>query len=256
MQKKTNRSSLVKTMMLLLCISSLYTAKCQQEDSSKVTEKNNIFKINVAALVFKNISVQYERKLGKKTTIALNGRIIPLGDIPFKSSFKDAIDIASVNVDLFKLGLTGITAELRWYIGKKGAFRGFYLAPFINYNQYKSDVPVNYMNDAKTGIFKGNTSSITAGLQLGAQWKLSKKLYLDWWIIGPNYGSTKGDLILITPLNDIEQLSMQFELEKIRIATPVDIVSSYKVTATGATVAIKGPWAGIRAMGLGLGYRF
>lgn len=241
--------------LLLLC-GNLHTAQCQQKDSVKIMEKNNILKINLAALVFKNISIQYERKIGRKTTIALNGRMIPLGEIPFKSNFKDAIDVESVNVDLFKLGMTGITGELRWYVGKKGAFRGFYLAPFISYNQYKTEVPVNYLNNAKTGIFKGNTSSLTAGLQLGAQWRLSNHLYLDWWILGPNYGSTKGDLVLTTPLNDIEQLSLEFELEKIRIATPLEIIQSYNATATGATVTIKGPWAGIRAMGVGLGYRF
>jgi hypothetical protein len=256
MQKMIKANSIHGLLLLLLICGSYFTAQSQQKDSIKVDNKKNILKINVAALVFRNISVQYERKIGKKTTIAINGKLIPFGDIPFKSNFRDAIDIPSVKVDLFKMGLTGITGELRWYIGKKGAFRGFYLAPFINYNQYKSEVPVNYMNGAKTGIFKGNNSSLTAGLQLGAQWRLGNHLYLDWWILGPNYGSTKGDLVLVTPLNDIEQVSMEFELEKIRIATPIDIIESYKVTATGATAVIKGPWAGIRAMGFGLGYRF
>jgi hypothetical protein len=257
MQKTIKWFSSQSVLILLMLCGCFYTAQGQQTDSIKVAEqKNNILKINVAALVFKNISIQYERKVGKKTTVAINGRMIPVGDIPFKSSFKDAIDVASVNFDLFKIGLTGITGEFRWYVGKKGAFRGFYLGPFISYNHYTSEVPVNYMNDAKTGIFKGNTSSLTAGLQFGAQWRLSNHLYLDWWILGPNYGSTKGELVLVTPLNDMEQLSMQFELEKIRIATPIDIVESYKVTASGATATIKGQWAGIRAMGFGLGYRF
>lgn len=225
--------------------------------------KQQIIKLNVPALVFKNFSFQYERKVSHTNTFAVAVRYRPTGKIPFKSIVEEAVNDTEIQVDSFRIGNFGITPEFRFYLGKKGAFRGFYIAPFISYNHYRGDVPVNYydyVNNAtidKTATFTGSVNSFTAGFQLGAQWKLSEKIYLDWWIMGPNYGISKGDFVFSGALNDIEQISLQFELEKIEQTIPlVKIETPEKPNANGAAFKVNGPWAGIRAFGINLGYRF
>ena len=140
--------------------------------------KDNIIKLNVPALFLKNISLQYERKIGTKNSFLVAVRYRPKSTMPFQSTVEKLIDQPNVRVDLFKMGNFGITPEYRFYLGKKKDLQGFYIGPFISYNHYKADVPVNYMGDAKTGLFTGGMNTFTAGFQVGAQWKLSEKLYL------------------------------------------------------------------------------
>lgn len=231
----------------------------QKNDTVAVHEKSNIVKINLSALVIKNVSLQFEHKIAKRVSFAANVHYMPFGKLPFLSTVEKAIDDPSVPVNKLKLGRIGVTPEVRFYVGKKGALRGFYLAPFANYTKYKNDLPIIYSNGLvdKTGIFNGNISTITGGLLFGAQWKLGRSVYLDWWIIGPNYGTAKGDLVLSTTLTTVEQTELRNQIEDIVADAPFDqIVKSYSVSSTGAVINAKGPWAGIRGLGFNLGIRF
>ena len=223
-------SKIVPAAFLGLVLSVSAFAQSKEEDKPKESPKNNIVKINLSALVVKNISVQYERKVAKRISVAANVHYRPFGQLPFLSSVEKAINDPGVPVDQLKWGGFGVTPEVRFYVGKKGALRGFYLAPFANISNYKADLPIDYSNGIfnKTGIFNGNISTITGGLLLGAQWKLGKSIYLDWWIIGPNYGSAKGDLILTTSLSSIEQSDLRNQIEDLIANAPFDkLVKSY-----------------------------
>jgi len=87
---------------------------------------------------------------------------------------------------------------------------------------------------------------------MGAQWKLSKVLYLDWWILGPNYGRSYGDIDGSVALTASEQQSLRDALDKLDI--PLTKIT-YTVNNSGAAINFKGPWAGIRS-GLCFGFRF
>ncbi|MEO6228635.1 MAG: DUF3575 domain-containing protein [Ferruginibacter sp.] len=242
------------TSCLLFFILSV-NAFSQKKDTLTGYQKNNIIKINLSALVFKNFSFQYERKISRSTTVGVNVHYMPFSKLPFLSSIEKAVDDPDVPVDLIKLGSTGITPEIRFYVGKKGAFHGFYIAPYANYTNYKTDLPIDY--DTKTGIFNGNVKAITGGILFGAQWNLSKTVYLDWWIIGPAYGSGKGNLDLNTTLSPTEQTDLRDQIEDLRADAPFDkIIESYTVDANGARIRASGPWAGLRGLGFNIGIRF
>ena len=249
MQKSTS----VSPLLLLLLLSSPILA--QKKGTETTTQKNNILKINLSALVFKNISVQYERKVAKTITVAANVHYMVFAKLPFLSTIEKAIDDPSVPVDKLKLGSIGVTPEIRFYLGKRGAFHGFYIAPFGNYTKYKTDLPIDY--SGKTGIFNGDVATFTGGLLLGAHFKISKSIYLDWWIIGPNYGSANGDLNLNTTLTPLEQTELRNEIENLKADAPFDdLIESYTVSGNGAYIKAKGPWAGLRGLGINLGIRF
>src|SRR3546814_20089859 len=63
----------------------------------------------------------------------------------------------------------------------------------------------------------GKLSTITGGLLFGAQWQLSERLYLDWWILGPSYGSANGQLTATTSLDGDEQQELREELTDLDI---------------------------------------
>ena len=222
----------------------------------KNTIPSNIVKINLSALTLKNISLQYERKVGSRTSLATNIHFIPYSKLPFQSTFKNITDNTDVRYDQFKLGSFGVVPEFRFYVGKKRALHGFYIGPFISYTNYKMSLPIWYNNNTSTGIFDGKLNTVTGGLQFGVQFSLGKNIILDWWIVGPNYGAANGDLIFTAPLTSTEQTELRNELEKLKNDAPLNTIKSYSVSNTGAAITAKGPWGGLRGLGLNLGFRF
>lgn len=257
--KKTSTYLLLSVLILFAL-----TTNAQQTDTLKnntETPGENLVKINLTALPLKNFSFQYERAISKKISAVIGLRFMKKGGLPLKSLFKDAIDDDELwnDINLVKTGNFAITPEVRFYMGQ-GVFRGFYLAPFVRYAKYTANLPFEYEYDHPvTGSIKekiildGKINTFTGGLLIGAQWKLSKLVYLDWWILGPHYGTSKGDIAGNKNLSPEEQEALRDQLKDFEDLPLVNTTST--VNDKGATVHFKGPWAGVRA-GINLGFRF
>ena len=251
----------MKKILLLVFATMFATSIWAQQESDKEDKeisimKKNIIKINLPALAFKNITVQYERALSRKTTVAGTFRFMPKGSIPFKSNIIKLADDPELERQLnnVEIGNMAFMPEIRFYLGKKGAFHGFYVAPFASIARYSANLLFEYDDNGitKNIPLSGNVNSFTGGLMLGAQWKLSKALYLDWWILGPNYGNSKGDIAGKKTLTPSEQQALRDELSMLDIPLTK---FTYTVDGNGATVNFKGPWAGVRS-GLCIGINF
>ncbi|MBO9659306.1 MAG: hypothetical protein J7527_10820, partial [Chitinophagaceae bacterium] len=103
-------------------------------------------------------------------------------------------------------------------------------------------------------VISGQQSSHTGGIQFGAQWFLGKSIALDWWILGPHYGTVDGRFSGLTDrvLSQQEQNSLRRALEDVDVPIADKEIS---VSSGGANVKLSGGWAGLRA-GLSLGFRF
>lgn len=251
----------MKKILLFVFATMFATSLWAQQESDKEDKeisimKKNIIKINLPALAFKNITVQYERALSRKTTVAGTFRFMPKGSIPFKSNIIKLADDPELERQLnnVEIGNMAFMPEIRFYLGKKGAFHGFYLAPFASIARYSTNLLFEYDDNGVTKNIplNGNVNSFTGGLMLGAQWQLSKALYLDWWILGPNYGNSKGDIAGTKTLSPAEQQSLRDELSMLDIPLTK---YTYTVDGNGATVNFKGPWAGVRS-GICIGINF
>ena len=223
--------------------------------SAHAQQGKNEFKVNLSSFVTKGYGFQYERQIGKKFTVALGYSMIPEGKIAFQSVIENLIDDPNVKVGDFKLGTSIFTPELRWYVGKKGAFHGFYLAPYGRFSTYTMQVPVSFdaTLDKRTALFNGKLTNSLGGLMLGSNFKLGKRLTLDWWILGAGIGSASGNLVAAIALNPLEQKNLKDELDKINI--PFTTIES-TVNSNGAIVTTNGSMAGIRGLGINLGIRF
>lgn len=249
-----------KNIIILLAATILSTSIFAQEDSLKKEAnpavQKNLIKLNLFALALKNITLQYERAISKKTTIALTVREMPKGTLPFKNSFRNLIDSADTKeqIDNFKVGNFAIMPEIRFYLGKRGAYHGFYIAPFVSYAHYTAELPYKYNDNGtkKTIPLSGSVNTFTGGLMFGAQWQLGKAVYLDWWLFGPHYGSSNGSISGQQSLSPSEQTSLKADLDDLDVPL---VKTTSTVNANGATLDFKGPWAGIRS-GLAIGIRF
>ncbi len=245
------------SLVILLLILSANTLLAQKENDTAY-QKKNIVKLNLFALASKNISIQYERVVSRKISVGLGFRYMPEGSLPFKSQLKKIIgeeDTTLINqVDNITLGNFAITPEVRFYTGKKGAPRGFYIAPFVRFARYTTKLPFTYDDGGvkKSIDLSGSLSTVTGGILFGKQWKLGKSITLDWWLFGPQYGTSNGKIDGKKTLTPSEQTSLRQELADLDV--PLTKIT-YTVDGNGAVVNFKGPWAGMRS-GLCIGFIF
>ena len=246
----------MKKLFLPLSICLACNTAMAQEKTVQGIEEKNMVKINLFALALKNISVQYERAISKKIAVATTVRFMPKGSLPFKSLIKNVINDPETEkqIDNISIGNFAVIPEVRFYLSRKGVFNGFYIAPFTSLARYTTDLPYNYDDGGvtKTIPLEGGVSTFTGGFLLGAQWKLSHRINLDWWILGPNYGTSKGKVSGQKTLTIFEQQALRDALNNLDI--PLTKITYY-VDGNGATINFNGPWAGVRS-GVCIGFNF
>jgi hypothetical protein len=235
----------------------------EQETDSLILDyqaKKNILKLSLTSLAFRNVHLQYERVLNKKISISLSFGTIFEGDIPFLSSVESTVDDAESfdKINEVSLSYYSITPEVRFYLGKKGYGKGFYLAPFYRNSRLTLDgVSFEYPNDdggTSSISTSGSISGNTVGLLIGSQFNLGKSVVLDWWIVGPHYGSGSGTLTGVNsePFSALERSELDAELNELNLPF---VDETTEVSAQDIKVLLSGPWGGVRA-GLSLGFRF
>jgi len=228
----------------------------------------NVAKINLLALPFRNVSLQYERLVSRKISVAAGVRIIPKGTFPMLNVFESYIDDEETFRELqhIRVSNQAFTIEPRFYFGKHDGPRGFYIAPYARYSSYglgfdqfeytvemeKADG--SYTEETHTMVLEGRLNGFTGGVLFGCQWRIARWVYLDWWILGPAYGASKGKLSGTGSgsLDPAAQSALRDELENLEIPM---VKTKAHVDANGARLDMKGPWAGIRT-GLAVGIRF
>lgn len=223
---------------------------------SQDLQGKNMAKINLSAFVGKGFNVQYERQLTHRLTVALGYSKIPTSSIAFKSIIDKQFDDPNLKVGDFKLGTSIITPELRYYVGKQGAFHGFYFAPYARFGHYNLEGPFIYTTSTgarKDLTFSGSLNTVTGGLMIGSTFNLTKCLYLDWWIVGASIGGANGNFTAQTQLSPLEQQSLKNQLDNLDIAFTT--VHS-EVNSNGAIVHTTGTMVGVRGLGINLGIRF
>lgn len=226
----------------------------------------NIAKINLLALPLRNFSLQYERMIARKISVGVGLGTVPRGSFPLLSSFESLIDDEETfnKLENIRVGSTAITVEPRFYFGKHDGPRGFYIAPYLRYSTYYLGFDeFEYTVELESGsgsqyeetrslALSGRVNGFTGGVLFGAQWRIARRFYLDWWILGATYGTANGKLIGASPLNADEQRGLRESLEDLEIPM---LETTTTVDANGGRLDIKGPWAGIRS-GLAVGIKF
>lgn len=254
----------------LFCVTAInVTAQIENASADTFIQKKevkkpnlNFIKTNITGILLKNYSIQYERILNRKFSVAVQYRMMPVTTIPFQKLILKAVgdedpDTKNIIED-FRLSNYAITPEVRFYASRKGYGRGFYIAPFYRYASFTTnDLNVFYTddNDVESSIkLSGKLNTNTGGILFGVQSFLGKHVVLDLWFFGPHFGNGKGDFSGTSskPLTQSEQDDLRQQLEDIDIPLTDKTVN---VNANGVSLKLDGPWAGIRG-GISLGVKF
>jgi hypothetical protein len=222
----------------------------------------NVIKVNLSAIALSHYSLQYERVIKNRQSFALGFGVSPNVELPFKSNllkqFSGNAD-AKTAIESTKFTKITVTPEYRFYLSKKGAPAGFYVAPFARYTHMSINQDYKFTpgsNKLHTAHLTGKFSGIGGGIMLGAQWLLGKNITLDWWIVGPFYGAMKADF---HGTDDMSDMSVQ---DKAKLESDIESVDLplWEVDATVGNnkidAKLTGPFYGVRAFGVSLGYRF
>jgi len=263
MDKNFTRKIVTLSLAAILGTATCLKAQTDSKDESW-QENKNMAKMNVPALLLNTFSFQYERAIGSNMSVAFGARLMPKSGIPYKEKISSWVDEDNTKKTFafMKTSNFAFTPEVRFYSGK-GVFRGFYVAPYLRFARFNAEAPFDFTIDipttppttaTETIFFKGDINTFTGGAMIGAQWKLTKQLYLDWWIVGLNYGFSKGNLVGKRNLNAFEQQELRKEIDDFVNDIPL-VKATYTVDSEGADIRFKGPWAGVRA-GVNVGFRF
>lgn len=240
--------------LTLLVVIQNTSAQEIKKDSAQKIDKN-IVKINLIGF---SINGQYERILSKRISVSLSYRLLPSGKFLFRGLIPTTDPQARESRNNLIVSNSAITPEVRFYLGKKGYGQGFYLAPFYRNAKYDGKgIGIDFTLDngqSATFNMEGNIKTNTYGLLLGAQWKLGKNFWLDWQILGPNYGSASGTIIGKSniALSRNERTNLQNALNDVTIPL---VRKNISVSPNEAILSLNGPWAGLRT-GLSLGFGF
>jgi hypothetical protein len=236
----------------------------RQAAPSEPSLPNNVIKTNLFSLAVQNYNLTYERKIGRKLSLSVAFRYMPTITPPFKNQIQQIVNDPDFNVNDLRIGNTAFTGELRWYTGKR-ALKGFYIAPYFRYANFGFSLPVENPNNNNGGTttyspisFNGNITSLSAGLMIGVQYNLSKRLVLDFWILGGHYGKSRGILTATNinpPMTQADQDELQASLNDLNNSGPFTVEGKV-LSPTSAEIKSTGPWAGIRSLSLSLGYKF
>ncbi len=233
---------------------SIKTASISKAENVKPS--TGIFKVSLTSIALKNYHFQYEHALSNKFSVSVSYRFQPYGTVPLKQYLENAIDDPSFKIGDFKMGNNAITPEVRYYF-KGNRMKGFYVAGYARIANFELQVPVEYQSTLiqKIALLTGNFKSTSGGIMFGSQFNLGKSFVLDWWILGGHYGAGSGDLIanFSVPLTTQEQNDLRSTLSGTNLGI---IKTTSEVTANYAKITASGPWAGVRAFGLSLGFKF
>ncbi|MFM1795215.1 MAG: hypothetical protein RL642_1600 [Bacteroidota bacterium] len=170
-------------LFIVVLIATTQSALAQEikVDSIQKMDKN-LVKINLIGF---SINGQYERILSKRFSIALSYKFLPYSKLIFRSAIPVSDQQARESLDELKLSNAALTPEVRFYVGKKGYGRGFYLAPFYRNAKFSGKgLGIDFtLDNGQNATFnmQGSIKSSTFGLLLGAQ---RKTVPMKWrWIM-------------------------------------------------------------------------
>jgi hypothetical protein len=226
--------------------------------------KNNV-KINVSSLFLNNYNFYYERSLSRKISFSAGYRVMPktiLTTTTLGEKAMDLLDEDDDDNDLSKMSLSNntITGEFRFYGGRKPGARGFYLSVYGRYSKFSIDYPYDFHSGGKNYKIplKGNLTGFGGGLMIGAQWLIARRVVLDWYILGLQYGKMTGNVDGLTDLSAMSQADKDYLRDDIEGIISIGDKEYIKATVTddGVRTKFDGPFAGIRAAGISLGIAF
>jgi len=227
----------------------------------EVLDGANRIKVNLLALPVRTASLQYERLLSPRFSLAVSTNITPRGALPLRGYFSQFVDaedtISNTILDESRVSAFSLTPEARYYFGRQPG-SGFYLGGFLRVSTSSFTAAYTYVSsegDVYPISGRASSTGFGGGLLLGAQFNLGPRVVLDWWALGAGVSTTRVKFSASTNLQSVDAEDRAEAERRLEEAEIFGRTFDVTVTGDGGTASGRFPVPVLRT-GLALGFRF
>jgi hypothetical protein len=256
----------MKKILVFVVLSGWALLGLAQDQKSSTLERKNVVKFLPINLPFQSISFEYERMINAKNSFTL-GVGLPnqkslIGKYGIKGGPGQIIEAGSdPRLNSLELGTMHIRAAYRHYFGKRMLPKGFYIEPYLKYQEIKGTASIEGIDNQHQpyeGKLDVNLNSMNFGFQLGTQFLIAKRVSLDFYSLGLEAGLLSGN---VTATSDqiADADNIKADIEDVIADLPSFIGDKLTVTQpSGTKVNIKAsnfPYPWLRC-GISIGIAF
>lgn len=182
----------MKKILVFVVLSGWALLGLAQDQKSSTLERKNVVKFLPINLPFQSISFEYERMINAKNSFTLGVGLPNQKSLIGKYGIKD-----DKNLKTAELGTMHIRAAYRHYFGKRMLPKGFYIEPYLKYQDIKGKASIEGKDDQKVpskGDIDVKLNTMNLGFQLGAQFLIAKRVSLDFYSLGLEAGLLSGNV--------------------------------------------------------------
>ncbi len=164
-----------------------------QEQAPEKLSRGNVFKFLPINIPFQSLSFEYERMINPKNSFTIGVGIPTQKSIIGMFGSNETSSLKTANFSTMH-----VRAAYRHYTGKSQLPRGFYVEPYVKYQDISCSAGVSgtesqyFQPYASDLSIKLNTMNF--GLQFGTQILIAKRVSLDFYFLGVEAGFLRGDL--------------------------------------------------------------
>ena len=267
----TNNFSMKKIFFqLFICLVSVISYAQKKEENTEVkkeTEKvervlKNTIRVNITNPIIINASntiIGYERTLGNHQSFSVDFGINKLPNFKEREFIINETTTLSNKNNGQEIGIHA-TADYRFYMAKENKYRaprGIYIGPYISHNSFKRGNEWYLKSPDFDGLVETdlNFTINTIGIEMGYQFVISKRIALDFIMIGPGLSNYNFKAKINTNLSEEDQTALYDKINSFL----ADKIPGYNLVIDGDGFKKKGTinttTFGYRFM-FNLGYRF
>ena len=181
----------MKNLLVLVFLSGWALFGHAQDQNTGISGPKNVVKFLPVNLPFNSVSFEFERMISAKNSITIG-----IG-LPQQKSIMDKYGMDETDFTTAKFGTMHIRAAYRHYTGDKQLPGGFYIEPYLKYQNIKADGDYTGTIDVTEEPYKGrievNANTINLGFQMGTQFLIAKTVSLDIYFLGLEAGLLSGN---------------------------------------------------------------
>jgi len=182
----------MKKLILIIAFSGFTLFGMAQVSDSTTFRPRNVVKFLPLNLQFNSVAFEYERMINFKNSLTLEIGLPSQKSIIGKYGINSNSDLKSA-----EFGTTTIMAAYRHYTGKRKLPKGFYIAPYLKYQQLTGRAGITGVNDQSipyAGNIDFKLNTINLGCQLGVQVLIAKRVSIDLYFLGLEGGYLSGNI--------------------------------------------------------------
>ena len=231
-----------------------------QDGESPGLNRKYVVKFSPANYMLQSYPIEIERMINGKNSLILGVGIPRSGSLIGKYGMEEPDDVTKADLSTMHL-----RAAYRHYSGKSRLPKGFYIEPYLKYQNIKANMTASFEteNEGITETFEGdvdaNITTLNAGFQLGTQFLIAKRVSLDFYFFGLEAGLGNANVTGTPKQPDAEKIAeMRDEIQNGVDDLPSFLRDKIEVTSTNESVKVKAsslPYPWFRA-GISIGIAF